>query len=214
MRPMSLHRSGFTLVEILIIAPFAILLIGSLIFMATQAANSSLRSYGKTRIQNEVLSALDLIEQDVRSSVRISSTSSSSISIEGLATNVNPLNSDRKLIDKNTCALVDSITNRNDATRYGLTYQVSGRSLVRATSFTGRWCRGSQSLHGNTSWQKHGTNEYIIRDADISLTMQYDTLPGSTTTADGMRVTLTASRRVGGQNVSHTGQLYIKSINI
>lgn len=214
MRPMSPRRTGFTLVEILIIAPFAILLIGSLIFMATQAANSSLRSYGKTRIQNDVLAALDLIEQDIRSSVRISSTSSSRISLEGLATNINPLDADRKLIDRSTCALVDSITNRNDATRYELTYQVTSRTLVRATSFTGRWCRGSQSLHGNTSWQKHGASESIIADADINLTLQYDTLPGSSTSADAVRVTLTATRRVGGQNVSHTGKLYIKSINI
>lgn len=71
MRSTLRHSRGFTLVEILIIAPFAILLIGALIAMATQATTFSLCSYAKTRIQNDVLTALDLMEQDARISLNI-----------------------------------------------------------------------------------------------------------------------------------------------
>lgn len=88
MQSMLRRRHGFTLVEILIIAPFAMLLIGALIVMATQATNSSLRSYAKTRLQNDVLSALDRMSQDAQLSMHLNYTSDSDaqLKMEAIAT--------------------------------------------------------------------------------------------------------------------------------
>ena len=119
MRSTLRHSRGFTLVEILIIAPFAILLIGALIAMATQATTSSLRSYAKTRIQNDVLTALDLMEQDARISlnIRLDSTTDQ-LDMTALATNTNPLDSGRILVDKTTCAPMTTNADIASATTY------------------------------------------------------------------------------------------------
>lgn len=209
-------KSGFTLVEMLVVAPFAILLVGSLVFMATGATNSALRSYAKSKIQSDVLHALDLMEQDIRTSVTIRSNASE-LSLDALATDRGPLDAGRKLVSKADCSPVDAASDVGSLTQYALAYKVvnsgSAKNLQRAVDFTGKWCGGSQANHTGT-WQRHGSVEDIVRGADdLQMSFVYDTIP-STTEAYGVTVTLTASRRVAGQDVSYTGKLKMRSINI
>lgn len=218
MRSMSPHNRGFTLIEVLIIAPFAILLIAAMIAMATQATNSAMRSYGRIRLQTEVLRALDMIEQDVKVSSHLSSLFTNQINMDGLATNVNPMNPAKKLIDKSTCALVDSVTNPEDATVYQIIYfvDINNDTLYRRIDFNGKWCGGSQATQGDIAWQKHLDMQSVIKDATVSLSVtNYDKLPGDDShSADGLTATISATRMVAGQEISYTGQIRVKSVNI
>lgn len=60
------RTSGFTLVELLVIAPLVILLIGALVGVIVHLSGSALRSQARVQLQLDVLSALDQIEQDVK----------------------------------------------------------------------------------------------------------------------------------------------------
>ncbi len=216
MRSTLRHSRGFTLVEILIIAPFAIVLVGTLIAMATQATTSSLRSYAKTRIQHDVLTALDLMEQDARLSLNIRSNSTSQLAMEALATSSNPLDSGRNLVDKTTCAPMTTTLDVVNATTYALTYRYDSpsKSLIRVGDFTSRWCGGSQAAQGNSVWQRHNTPERLIEDADVTLAISdYVQVDPTAQTASSAKVTLTATRIVAGEAVSYTGEMYISSIN-
>ena len=216
MRSTLRHSRGFTLVEILIIAPFAILLIGALIAMATQATTSSLRSYAKTRIQNDVLTALDLMEQDARISLNIRLDSTDQLDMTALATNTNPLDSGRILVDKTTCAPMTTNTDIASATTYALSYYYdnASKSLIRVGDFTGKWCGGSQAAQGNSIWQRHNTPERLIENADITLVVSdYVQVDEADRTALSAKVTLTASRVVAGETVRYTGEMYVSSLN-
>ncbi len=216
MRSTLRHSRGFTLVEILIIAPFAILLIGALIAMATQATTSSLRSYAKTRIQNDVLTALDLMEQDARISLNIRLDSTDQLDMTALATNTNPLDSGRILVDKTTCAPMTTNADIASATTYALSYYYDNatKSLIRVGDFTGKWCGGSQAAQGNSIWQRHNTPERLIENADVTLVVSdYVQVDETDRTASSAKVTLTASRVVAGETVRYTGEMYVSSLN-
>ena len=218
MQSMLRRRHGFTLVEILIIAPFAMLLIGALIVMATQATNSSLRSYAKTRLQNDVLSALDRMSQDAQLSMHLNYTSDSDaqLKMEAIATSANPLSATRQLIAKSNCAASNAIANFSDVTTYALTYSYNSTNhqLTRTGDFTGKWCGGSQAAQGSSVWQRHNTPEILIQDANVTLVVsnyaQEDTIAQ---TASSAKVTLTATRVVVGETISYAGEVYLSSVN-
>lgn len=205
---------GFTLIELLIVAPFAILLISGLIVMATQATNSALRSYGQTKIQGEVMYALDQIEQDVRSSVDISSASTSSLSIDGVATTLNPQDPARKLINFSDCSVTDVAVDMSNVTKYNLRYEINAGRLERKTDFTGKWCSGNPTMHAGVVWQREGS-EILIDGATTTISVQYSSTSGvPTAIPDTIVVTLASTRVVAGQDVSFTAERRIKSTNL
>ena len=105
---MSHRKSGFTLVEIAILMPMIILMIGAMVGVILFLAKSSMRSQAKSKGQMEVLSSLSRMEQDVRNSVAIDSTSASSsteLVLSALATDKDPINTSRKLIKASDCSI-------------------------------------------------------------------------------------------------------------
>lgn len=212
MRNMWRSRPGFTLVELVVVTPLIILLIGSVVIVTVQATTSALRSHGRTQLQYDTIAALDMIEQDVRLATRIG-TNTSRLEMDSLATSSNPLDSGRMLVRLSDCQHVSSGLSLSDTTQYLRTYEVSGRNFVRNANFTGRWCgggagSGTQSTHGNSTWQRHGLAETLISDANLTFDLQYDTDTAAVT------VTLTAERRVAGQDLSYTGRRYVESLNV
>lgn len=98
------RRQGFTLVEVAVIMPMAVLLIGAMIGTILYLTNVSLRTQGKSKQQVEVITSLDRMEQDVRNAMSIT-MDGGQLKIVALATNKDPLNTDRQLINKGDCSL-------------------------------------------------------------------------------------------------------------
>ena len=70
--PNSGRRSaGFTLIEVLVVAPMVILMLGTIIAMLVNLSSSAMRASAQASLQNDVLAALDMIEQDVKLSTAI-----------------------------------------------------------------------------------------------------------------------------------------------
>lgn len=206
-------KPGFSLVELVVVAPMVILLIGAVIAATIQISMSSLRSYARSQLQYDILSALDAIEQDVSLSTNISDSSSTSIYLDSLATNVNPLNPDRKLVRKSDCEPASDGISISEATIYGRSYYIDGGSLTRGAIWgAGKWCGGSQAAQGNSVWQRPNNTETLIRDAAVTMNVTYVSEPGGPTT--GLTVELTGTRSVSGDDISYTGRLHVQSRNI
>lgn len=206
MRRISRNKSGFTLVEILVIAPLVVLLVGAVVSATIYAVNSAMRAQAKSQLQLDVLSALDRIEQDVLLSVgdSLSGSDANKLELSNLATSSNPLSSSRKLIKKSDCSVASGGLPAPDALRYTTTYARSsdGKTLTRKLNIGGG-CSSSVNV-----WQKHNVEEKIITNAkDISLVA---TLDG----ANALNIALTATRKSGGRDISYTGYLYAKSANM
>lgn len=210
---MSHNKKGFTLIELLVVTPIIIIIIGSVIAVTVQASVSALRAHARSQLQYDVVSALDIIEKDVKLSSAIA-TSPNSVSLEGLATSSNPQSSDRKLVRRSNCEEVSSGLPLSEATTYSLTYETGTRSLLRKTDFTNKWCGGSPLAQAYRVWQKHDNTETIIADTDVSMSVEYDAIASSPGSASGLTVTMTGTRRVSGQDISYTGKMYVRSINI
>lgn len=67
---MNATKKGFTLVEVLVVAPIVILTIGAFIALVVTLTGNTLASRGASVLQYNVSDALDRIENDVRISVR------------------------------------------------------------------------------------------------------------------------------------------------
>ena len=101
-----------------------------------------MRASARTQLQNEVLAALDQIEQDVKLSTDFDGMASNKISMHNLATSANPLSASRKLIKKSDC----SAFGKKVATgRY--TVQVLNPSILSWTMLIRVWLL--------LSWQKN-----------------------------------------------------------
>ena len=108
------RRQGFTLVEVAVIMPMAVLIIGAMIGTILYLTNVSLRTQGKSKQQVEVITSLDRMEQDVRNAMSIT-MDGGQLKIVALATNKDPLNTDRQLINKGDCSLATSGLTRANA---------------------------------------------------------------------------------------------------
>lgn len=214
-------RAGFTLVEMLVVAPIVILLIGAVVGVVVYTSGSAIRSQARSQLQYDILAALDMIEQDAKLGVGISSNAPSGrIVMDMFATSGSPYSSDRKLINRFDCTAVGLAgINPRHATVYKQHYEVQGGSLLRKADLNGRWCgggndTGTQATHGNASWQRHDVTETLIGGLEsLEMTVDYEPIPGLSNVADAMKVTLTGSKRVAGQTVSYTGVMYVKSTN-
>ena len=92
------NNGGFTLVEVVIVAPLVLLIVGALVAMVVALTGASLRTTARGQLQNDVLAALDQIEQDIKLSTVIVDTSANQLQLRNLATDRNPLDTDRRLI--------------------------------------------------------------------------------------------------------------------
>lgn len=209
-------KKGFTLVELVVVTPLIVVLIGAVVAVTIQASNSALRSQARSQLQNDVLLALDMMEQDIRLSRHIVRTTTTQLQLHNFATTTNPSDPDRQLIRQSNCATAKTGITPADATVFLRSYVISGASLIMTTNFNGRWCGGSQTTQGNRAWQNHDptVGAPIIKDASLTLTVTHDPVAPGLTNSTGATVRLTARRTVAGQQVEYTGTLYAKSSNI
>ncbi len=208
MQPMSTAKSGFTLVEMVVIAPLILLLIGALVSAAITVSDSAMRSQAKSQLRLDVLSALDRMEQDVKLSTSFDESGSGKIKLESLATDKNPMSTSRKLVDKSTCNSVTGGAAMDTLLTYEVAYEVSGSNdLIRSISLPTGCARTSSNV-----WQKHENNETLIDNTEgVNITVAVDT---SASGVPALAIQLTATRKIDRRNVSYTGYMYATSVNI
>lgn len=216
MQRMSRHKSGFTLVEVAVIMPIAVLIIGAMIGTILYLTNVSLRTQGRSKLQVEVVTALDRMEQDVRNALEIKpSTSSEPLQIVALATDKDPIDITRRLINNSDCVPAVSGLAPANALKYTVTYrtQTGGgtTSLLRTVTLGST----SSCSSGNIAniWQKTG-NETLIPGAKsvtigVSLSSQ-----GSSTGNNTAMINLSSERVIAGQSTTFSGSMYAKSVNV
>lgn len=202
MQYMSRRDTGFTLVEVLVVAPLVILILSAIVVAIASLSGNSIISTTRSKLQYDVLAALDKIEDDVRLSTKISIDSPHTVTLEGLATDSNPLHNNRRLIDKNTCGAVDSGLAVSSALTYKTTYRIDGdKSLKRLINLDK--CAGAHAV-----WQKNKQEEVLIDNVnEVSIETHKES-------DNFLRVELTAKKIASGEEVSYTGYLYVKSLNI
>lgn len=199
MRRISPTKKGFTLIELVVIMPLVILLIGAMVGVIVFLTGSALRSQARVQLQLDVLSALDRIEQDVKLSVRLKNSSQKQINLDNFATDKNPLDSSRRLIKKDCTVTTGGIT-FDEATTYWTAYWVSSGALRRNTNL-------NNGCKSTIVWQKNVSEVLIDNTTDLAMEV-------TTFSDDALGVNLTAKRRVAGQDLEYTGVLYVKSLNI
>ena len=205
MRRISRRKKGFTLVEVAVVMPMVVLMIGAMIGVIIFLSNSSLRSQGRSKLQVEVLSALDRMEQDIKTSTSLKNTGSttSDLTLTALATDMDPISPTRKLIRESDCAAVTTALLPSEALAYEVRYQVSGTSLIRTVTMT---------KNCSSAWQKNGTQALIQNVTALTLSVVYPIT--SAASRDTASITLAADKLVGGQQVQFTGVMYARSTNI
>lgn len=208
MRCMSRTNKGFTLIEIVVVAPLVILLVGAIISAIIFSVDSAVRSQAKTKLQLDVLNTLDRIEQDIRLSTVVKDSTSSQVRLTNLATSENPLSPTRSLIKSSDCSVAGGGISVDEVLTYQITYSVvDGTKLIRRINRDG--CTTSSNV-----WQKHGSasDETLVADSQsVSLSVTRDP---DTSSAVALRVRLTVVRKSGSRDISYTGYLYAKSANL
>lgn len=193
--------AGFTLVEVVIVAPLVILIIGALIAMAVTLTGASMRTTARGQLQYDVLSALDQIEQDIKLSTHVVEASTDSLRLRNIATDRNPLQVDRQLVSLQCTPAVVGVTAYNALT-YMTNYRIQDGTLQRQIDFD-KGCQGHSSV-----WQRHGSVERLVRSTSR---LRLET---SADSKGAVTVTLTGWRVVAGEEVSFTGYLYARSLNV
>lgn len=146
------ERSGFTLVEMLLIAPVVILVLGGFIALMVSMVGNTLITRERSLLTFEVQNSLNRIEQDVRVSTKFPTTtgpvaspqgsddgtaafnSSSALILNMLATNKNPEDTTRQLVfyanQPNPCGSTETA---NKVFTLQVIYYLKNGSLWRRT---------------------------------------------------------------------------------
>lgn len=179
-------HSGFTLVEMMIVAPMLILIIGAIIVSIVTLTGESLAEGGKAQLINDVQESLDRIENDVQSSgaylstnnfdltspqglndatqkfVSISATGNDSIILNSFSTSANPSLSSRSLVylPNTPFACGDASLGQNQAMTMNIVYFVKNSALWRRTVATSTYA--SKTCPGVTVWQQPNCAEALM----------------------------------------------------
>lgn len=200
------RQQGFTLVEVIVVAPLVILVIIGVIAAIVSMTGAAARATALIQLQTEVLEALDMIEQDVKFATEIkSATGGTQLELHNFATSENPLSPNRKLIDPSSCGPAAAHIDPKKAATYWNVYYVSGNSFVRYTRMNPPCSSLSPDI-----WQKHGQIIQLIGQSNPSFVQEVIEEGG---TKKALRIQLTGKRIVAGVEVSYTGHLYVKSLN-
>lgn len=201
MQPMLRRSRGFTLVEIVVVMPLIILLIGAVVVSIVHTTNLALRSQARSQLQIDVLAALDMIERDVRASTLIR-TYVNYPYVDAFATTKNPYDPTRRLVRASDCTPAASGLTADNALKQQIYYSYDSTKGEYRRVTTLPACTTSSNV-----WQKNAT-EVIIKDlTGLSATVSY-------TGDNAMTVKLTGKRRVAGQDIEYSGTMFVKSINI
>lgn len=170
-------QHGFTLVEMMVIAPLLILMIGAVVVSIVGLTGDSLAEGGKAQLINDVQGALDRIEADTRASGAYLSTnnfvptypqgvdglSQKFVSVSGgqdslilntFVTTTNPMNSTRSLvyIPNTPYACGDPSIAQNQVMTMNVVYFVQNSTLWRRTLAPSTYA--SKPCAGVTIWQQ------------------------------------------------------------
>lgn len=171
-------QSGFTLVEMLVVAPIIILVIGATVFAIVQLTGLALAERSTAAMVNDIHSTLDKIEDDIRSSAAFLGRNSVTIaSPQGLdngtgvfdsvsasdgdrlilntyVTTANPQLATRNLVylpnQPNSCG--SSSVNQNTIATMNVVYFIKDSTLWRRTLANSNYL--SQACSGFTPWQQ------------------------------------------------------------
>ena len=198
---------GFTLVEMLVVAPMVLLMLGGIIAMIINMSNSAMRAGAQANLQNDVLYALDAIEQDIKLSTNSSASTASQIQLENLTTDKSPYDENRSLLKASDCSVASDGVATASALKYTVLYRVSGTKLQRVPTFPSGCAQTSSNI-----WQTRETEEYI--DVKTGGTISMTVTKDNDDSPRALKVTISATRSVAGEDVSFTGSIYAKSLNI
>ena len=140
------RSAGFTLVELLTVMPLIILIISAMVVAIVNLTGTSMRASARTQLQNEVLAALDQIEQDVKLSTDFDGMASNKISMHNLATSANPLSASRKLIKKSDCSVAGTGISVAEALVYKMEYSVVGGNTLKRKASMDSGCSSSSNI--------------------------------------------------------------------
>ncbi len=193
---MSNRKQGFTLVEVVVVLPMVVLLIGAMIASILNVTVSSIRSHERSKLQLDVLATLDRMERDVRASLEINPSSASELRLTVLATDRDPVNNSRRLITASDCSVATSGLNPIDALTYEVVYRKSGSNLTRQVTMS-KIC--------SSSWQQPVTEALISDSPSMNLSVAYSSRSAS--------ITLGVNRQSGGRSISYQGTMFARSLN-
>ena len=198
---------GFTLVEMLVVAPMVLLMLGGVIAMIINLSSSAMRAGAQANLQNDVLYALDAIEQDIKLTTDPSASTASQVQLENLVTDKSPYDENRALLKSSDCSVATDGVAAASALKYTILYRVNGTKLQRVPTFPSGCAQTSSNI-----WQTRETEEYIDvkTGGSISMTVTKDNEDNPRV----FKVTISATRSVAGEDISFTGSIYTKSLNI
>lgn len=172
-------RSGFTLVEMLVVAPIIILAIGAFIAVIVSLSGEVLATRAKTLLAHTIQSSLSSIESDIKRSTAFLATNSITpltspqgyndategftfndsakgpmLILEQNATLANPLTAPSDFVyqkdEPYSCS--DPLIRKNDPLKVNIVYFVKNSSLWRRTILQGDYA--STSVSCNPPWQQ------------------------------------------------------------
>jgi len=168
-------RSGFTLVEMLVISPLVILLIGSFIYAIVAFTGQGMAERGKALLLNDVHAALDEIEDDVVLSGAFLATNNQTVSspqgvndntqafvsnttanatliLNSFATTESPSSSTRSLVYLNIASIPNACANKTQAMTMNVVYFIKNNSLWRRTMMVANYA--SKDCPSQTIFQR------------------------------------------------------------
>jgi type II secretory pathway pseudopilin PulG len=171
-------KHGFTLVELMIVAPMLIILIGTIVVSIVTLTGQSLAEAGRAQLINDVQDSLDRIEADVlvsgaylsvnnftptspqgsddvtRKFVSISATGDDTIVLNSFFTTTNPSLSSRSLVylPNLPFACGDASIAQNQVMTMNIVYFVKNSTLWRRTVTTSNYA--AKPCSGVTVWQQ------------------------------------------------------------
>lgn len=203
-------QTGFTLVEILVIAPVVIIVLAGVVATIVFSTGSAMRASARAQLQYEVLSALDRIEADIKLSKSFT-ISNGALHLATFATDRNPFDAERRLINRANCRPADTRITVDEAATYWNLYWITGTTLERYAKYGAGDSVQSNMRHCETNhadiFQQPLTRELLLGGNGTTATVQFAHSDG------GIDIRLTATKKVAGEDVSFTGVLFVKSLN-
>ena len=127
------------------------------------------------------------------------------LAMTSLATNKNPMDSSRQLIDSSTCSVATDGIPADLAYTYRTNYSVQNGNYIRQVSLSGA-CASSANV-----WQV-ATTEALIADANVSVNISY--LSVGSSSKNVINIKITAAKKIAGRDIEYTGAMHVRSLNI
>jgi Tfp pilus assembly protein PilE len=230
---MYLKKSGgFTLIEMLVVAPFIILLIGTTISIISTLTGDSLKVVSKNEKIHEVQDALERIEatserakqgfeatttqspltapQGQSSGTAAFSSNATTLVIQIPATTDNPLSNSRRILYTDAACSIIYVAYLVYFVDSGTLYE---RTIRGSSSTSGYSVNSSNVCVSSTPWQrgscKSGDTGSVCLKTDEALATDVTSFAVTYPTSTTAKVSLTASKTVAGEDQTYTSSLIV-----